>query len=663
MKQIKKVFGIFFAALFLCVFLCGDFTVCAEDSSDTVVRIGFPIQKGNSYINERGDYEGYLVDYLHQLMLFTDWDVEFVQVEGDPDTQLSTLMYMLLDGEIDIMGTMNRNAMLEDMFLYPNYSYGTTYTVLAVREDDLRWIEEDFSSWDSMRVATYPGYQERMERFDYYASVNDFSYTTVECESYQGMIEAVQNGEADAMIQTDVSMADGFRIIGRFSPAPYYFALAPDDSELLQQLNSAMRSLNSSQPNLQTELYDLYFRQTNHFRVSQEHLDYIRSLGTLKVLFFDGNAPYQYIKNGKLTGFAVEYLERFAEATGLQYEAVVADSYAEGLKMVSQGKIDLVACIATNSTLSTFKDMRFTVPFFNSFSVTACANPDPHEHPTDVEFQINTQSALNEIQKTKKGVQLDYYSLSYYLRKQNVYDNLMVDWANTKNYSYVICISSNISRGLVTILNQYISSVNDQTIQTMLYSYSGDEVEYTLWEWLLANRLTILVAVVLLLFMICVILLCFRSRQAAYKALLAENRFMHLAKYDEVTGAYNETYFRRMLDESCCKQEKNALVAFNIRGFKYINGIYGGKRADEMLCGIKQELDTEMEKGEYFCRPSADLFYMLLAESCADDLLTRLDAIFSKVRAEATLFFGWTAGFHLLWCRIFGRFPGALLCS
>ena len=138
---------------------------------------------------------------------------------------------------------------------------------------------------------------------------------------------------------------------------------------------------------------------------------------------------------------------------------------------------------------------------------------------------------------------------------------------------------------------------------------------------------------------------------------------MHLAMYDEVTGAYNETYFRRMLDESCCKQEKNALVAFNIRGFKYINGIYGGKRADEMLCGIKQELDTEMEKGEYFCRPSADLFYMLLAESCADDLLTRLDAIFSKVRAEATLFFGWTAGFHLLWCRIFGRFPGALLCS
>ena len=218
--------------------------------------------------------------------MFTGWEIEFVQAEGDLDTQLSTLMYMLQDGEIDIMGTMNRNAQLEEMFLYPSCSYGTTYTVLAVQSDDFRWLEEDFSHWDHIRVATYPGYEERMSQFTYYADVYGFSFTPVECNTYQEMIDAVRLGQADAMIQSDLSVADGFRIIGRFSPTPYYFALAPGKTELLRQLDGAMRSLNSSQPDLQNELYDRYFRHASSFQISQEHRDFLASLGTLRILFF-----------------------------------------------------------------------------------------------------------------------------------------------------------------------------------------------------------------------------------------------------------------------------------------------------------------------------------------------------------------------------------------
>lgn len=182
------------------------------------------------------------MDDLNQLALFTDWEIEYVQVEGDLDTQLSTLMYMLLDGEIDLMGTMNRNAQLEEMFLYPNYSYGATYTTLAVLEGDLRWVEEDFANWNDLRVATYPGYAGRLEEVALYAAVNNFSYETVMCDSYEDMLEAVRSGRADAAIQVDVSMSEGFRSIGRFSPEPYYFAVYKENTELLQQLNLAMRS-------------------------------------------------------------------------------------------------------------------------------------------------------------------------------------------------------------------------------------------------------------------------------------------------------------------------------------------------------------------------------------------------------------------------------------
>lgn len=117
----------------------------AASNGNTVVRVGFPIQHGISYLDENGDYAGYMVDYLEYLSLYTNWDYEFVTVEGDTNTQINTLMQMLMDGEIDMMGTMNYLPALEEYFLYPSYSYGTTYTSLTVMEDS-QWAEEDFTA-------------------------------------------------------------------------------------------------------------------------------------------------------------------------------------------------------------------------------------------------------------------------------------------------------------------------------------------------------------------------------------------------------------------------------------------------------------------------------------------------------------------------------------
>lgn len=633
MKRISRLLSIMLVA----AFLSQGWKAYADSQPDVVVRVGFPIQAGTSYINESGHYAGYLVDYLDQLSLFTDWELEFIQVDGDLDTQLETLMAMLQAGEIDMLGTMNRDERLEEIFLYPNYSYGTKYTALAVLQEDPRWIEEDFSGWDGIRVATFPGYAEQMSEFAYYAAVNGFAYEVIYCETYTDMIQAVQSGRADALLQSDISMTDGFRMVGRFSPSPYYFALSKNSTDLLRQLNVAMRSLNSSQPNLQAELYDFHFRFMDEFQISQEYQNDIKALGTLNVLFFEHDAPYQYRKDGELRGFAVEYFEQFAEITGLQYEVVTADTYEEAFSMVERGEVDLIACIATNSSMAALENVSFTVPYFNSFSVTVCTDPLPHKHGDDLVFQINTERALDDIQREDNGgIRADYYSLSYYLRKEGVYDKIVVDWANTKEFSYTVGVTDSLPAEFIALLNQYASSVSSQTKQAMIYRYSGDPMEYTFSEWLRVNQTVLFFSFIVIACLAAIMLLHMRNRRNAYKALLAENRLMHLTMYDEMTGAYNEPQFRKLLEERCEHQENLALVALNIRGFKYINDTYGTKRADDMLCEVKCILEAEMAEGEFFCRPSADLFYLALKEQSVKGLISRTNGIFNQIIGAAS---------------------------
>ena len=499
MKCLKNIAAALAVGLTL---LCGLAVVHAQAPSDTIVRVGFPIQDGISYIDEHGEYAGYLVDYLNQLTLFTDWKIKYVQVEGDINTQLSTLLAQLESGEIDMMGTMNRSPALDEMFLYPNYSYGSTYTVLAVR-DDSSYINEDFSNWDGITVASYPGMAARMELLAQYAELNGFTYEVLEYETSKEMVNAVFSGEADAVLQVDISLLDGLRSIGRFSPTPYYFALSPAREDLLSDLNAALEIVSTSYEHLSHELYERYFPDSSDFfRASTEELEYIQSLGTLRVLFFTGNAPFQYIQDGQLKGFSAEYFDGFAKSVGLQYEAVIEDDLDQATQLVKNGQVDLIACIATESALSYETGIRLSLPYFSSYAIRTYSSKLDETEEQVLEFAMNTEEALAHVLSTGNSCTwIDGYSLNYYLRKEGVYDDIVTDYADTQEFSYAVAVINtlpDIGR-MVSLLNQYASSISDKDAQTRLSVYLLDKIEYTPKEWISANRAVIVVVSVIVI--------------------------------------------------------------------------------------------------------------------------------------------------------------------
>lgn len=609
----------------------------AQATSDKVVRVAFPIQGEISYIDENGNYAGYLVDYLDQLTLFTDWEIEYVRAEGDINTQLSTLLGKLQSGEIDMMGTMNRNAALEDLFLYPNYSYGSTYTVIAVR-DDSAYIDENFSNWDGITIASYSGLSSRMELFDQYAKVNGFTYEVINYDTLDEVINAVFTGEADATLQVDIALPDGLRSIGRFSPSLYYFALSPTREDLLPELNSALEIVSLSYENLQQELYQRYFLNSDHFRASQEELEYIQSLGTLKVLFFEGNAPFQYIKDGELTGFSVEYFNNFAESIGLKYEAVVEDDPEDAIQLVKEHQVDLIACIATDSALSYEKGIRLSLPYFHSYARRTYSIEHDYENKDLLEFNMNTENALDDILSDPSSCAwIDEYSLNYYLRKEVVYDDVVTDWADTKEFSYAVAVSNTLpnSSRMISLLNQFASSISAQDAQALLSSYLLDEIEYTPREWFLANLGPIVIVSLLCIFLISVLIFFSYHKKLAYTALANENKLLRLSSYDELTGAYNRSYFCKLVEQKIKKHEPWALIALNIHNFKYINDTYGTYRADQLLCKIKDILDLDLKDDELLCRPAADSFYIATSEYRSEDIIRRIHRLEPQLKEMA----------------------------
>ena len=48
---------------------------------------------------------------------------------------LSEMLEMLERGELDLLGAMNYSDALAEIYDYPGYSYGTSYSVLAVLDE------------------------------------------------------------------------------------------------------------------------------------------------------------------------------------------------------------------------------------------------------------------------------------------------------------------------------------------------------------------------------------------------------------------------------------------------------------------------------------------------------------------------------------------------
>lgn len=322
--------------LLACLLLLGLFpiTANAETSTRRVVRVAFPEQEGMSYISRSGKVTGYNYDYLEKIAEYTGWQLEYVSYPSEDGNQaVMNALQDLMDGKVDLLGPMLKNAYVQENFELPENSYGTVYTTLnALSSSNLH--ENNVQNVKELKVGLWEQATTRNAEVLAYLENSNLHYTVLYYDSSDAQYQALKDGEVDVISSVSLSPFPNTRIIERFAPRSYYFAATKGNTELVEELDDAIHQLDYVQSSLQDELFDQYFRVTDDtFELTKTEQFALSRIEELNVLCIDYDAPYVYQENGKPKGMLISILNDFGKDTdtAIRYTFCADRSEADAL--------------------------------------------------------------------------------------------------------------------------------------------------------------------------------------------------------------------------------------------------------------------------------------------------------------------------------------------
>ena len=140
-----------------------------------------------------------------------------------------------------------------------------------------------------------------------------------------------------------------------------------------------------------------------------------------------------------------------------------------------------------------------------------------------------------------------------------------------------------------------------------------------------------IVEILAIFFLIVVVLVAFILFYGYRMVNKHNHQLFQLAYYDQLTGYYNFIYFQQLAKKRVSHHPDGCLVCLNVRQFKFINEIFGREFADRFLKHMADQIDASLKKGEFFCRESADFFYLYLFDRDEKIIQKRLQEMLSKI--------------------------------
>ena len=343
-KRLAALCTIIFVVLSMCM-------PCLADETQKTIRVG-SFEDTFNYVDEHGVRRGYGYELMQALAGYTGWKFEYVKCDW------SNCFDKLENGEIDIMGDIAYTDDRAKEMLFSEETMGEEKYVLYANLSDMDIVSPDFKSLDGKRIGVLKGTNSEYMLTNW---ENKYGIHTehVNVSGNEDVKKKLANNEIDCFVSLEESIWSerGISSVTTIGESDIYFVINKERSDIKQELDYAMRQLDSDSPFFKADLYKKYFTLDYTQFLTGFEKSYIKEHGGIRIGFLD-NDPVVFSmdkKSGEIHGTLSEYISYAKDCLGnhtLKFDIEAFDDYDKMIEALQNNEIDVIYYASRNSNVA-----------------------------------------------------------------------------------------------------------------------------------------------------------------------------------------------------------------------------------------------------------------------------------------------------------------------
>ncbi|MDE5546048.1 MAG: transporter substrate-binding domain-containing protein [Anaeroplasmataceae bacterium] len=533
----------FFLILFNCI------TIFAEDRkpNNQTVKAGIFSFEGYHMKDEEGNLTGYGIEFLNLVseysrlnFQYTAYDSPWGDITDEKTGEIIKpgMLTMLENGEIDLVTSASKTPDREEKFDF-SLPIGRRKTILSIQINNETRIRGNYATYNGMVVGLVKGSSQNQSLEDF-AKEKKFTYTSREYKDDTDLAAALQKGEIDAILSSNLRKSENEQELDITEEADFYAIVKKGNTGLLNEINYAIRQMDINEGDWKNELFYKYYGPvySSALTFTEREKAYLNQVAlgqkTITVTAHCDRAPYSYTENGVLKGILPDYfaeiMELAAKEMGLDelpYTFIAPKDQADYNYLID-GRINIMLDGINDHAI---KEDEIISGFHTESYVTArMARVTRQDHTGTIKkvavsdsqgknlvepylkgYEVKTYSTGEEAMRAVLNKEVDVaYVYSYAAQRyinQGHTNSLYYNSVNGMVTQVSMHISEDTDHELVTILNKCIKQMSDDTLNQLASNYTSYKIsELTFWEYLGAHPEIIIIVVVLIALILFVIL-------------------------------------------------------------------------------------------------------------------------------------------------------------